>query len=110
MAPPTRGERILAPEARETSRIALRETYGIEAIDEFLEENLAYHLISQTELELSWRFLLQAECGMIFRVDIDAATGATIRVVIADSAGISGRNTDDIIFQCRFFPFQRRPR
>jgi hypothetical protein len=110
MAPPTQGAVILGPEARQASRIALRDTYGIEAIDDILDENLGYRVISQTELELSWRFLLEAECGIIFLVDIDAVTGEPIRVAIADAAGITGRNTEEIILRCQFFPRQFRQR
>ncbi|MGD8341209.1 MAG: hypothetical protein PVH89_10525 [Gammaproteobacteria bacterium] len=109
MAPPTRGEVILAPEARETSRIALRDTYRVEATDNILEEALGYQVVSQTELELTWRFLLQTECGIIFLVEIDAVTAEPIRVVITDAAGFTGRNTEDIIFQCRFLPPRLRP-
>lgn len=103
MLPPTGGEVISQQEAREIGAYTLRETRGLEVTDEILEEKLFYHSPSGIEFNLIWRIRRKVECGMEFRIDIDATTGDTLDTRIVDSADIRGRTAEDALFRCRWF-------
>ena len=120
MAPPYDGERILIDEARLTSAIALRDTYGLEATEDIGSEALIYRFINASQpaatgdgslavgppgdrLELVWRIERQAECGLEFLITIDAISGVALDTRITDNAGVEARTTEDLILRCRYF-------
>jgi hypothetical protein len=113
MAGPYNGPRILQDEARAQAEAALIAEHGIQSTGEFPQDKLFYNVVADDQLQLIWRMSVEANCGMVFDVDIDGITGVSDRIgqstetegaELAESVRNRSVNLfiGDIFSRCRF--------